>query len=160
MFNGKTLRVVGAAILKDRWCLVAQRGPGDAREAFKWEFPGGKVEPDETPRSALEREIREELALEITVGPSLGRGEHAGDEVTVELEVFTARIVSGEIRLAEHRAYGWFGAGEIDSLDWAAADRPVLPALKQLLLSLRAPDSGPDRQTSFVVKCNLPDPFA
>ena len=130
----RTLRVVGAAILRDGLCLAAQRGPGAVREALKWEFPGGKVEAGETPHSALEREIREELAVDIDVGSRLGRGEHLGDGVAVELEVFTARIVSGDIRLMEHQSYGWFGAGEIDALDWAAADRPVLPALKQLLL--------------------------
>ena len=52
---------------------------------------------------------------------------------TIELDVFTAAVVSGEIRLAEHRQVGWFRAGEIDGLDWAAADRPVLPALRRAI---------------------------
>ncbi len=127
------LKVVGAAILEGDACLVAQRGPGAKGEALKWEFPGGKVEPGETPRRALEREIREELAVEIEVGPWLGRGEHDSGGAVVELEVFTARIAGGEVRLAEHYSYGWFRAEQIDALDWAAADRPVLAALKRLL---------------------------
>ncbi len=127
------VKVVGAAILRDGACLVTQRGP-QAAEPLKWEFPGGKVEPDESPRAALVREIREELGLEIEVGPWLGRGEHADARRRVELDVYTARIVGGEVRLSEHRRCGWFRSGEqIDGLDWAPADRPVLPALKRLL---------------------------
>ncbi len=127
------LKVVGAAIVDGDACLVAQRGPSATNEAFKWEFPGGKVEPGETPRSALVREIREELGVETEVGGWLGRGQAGGGGVVVELEVYLARIVSGEILLAEHCRYGWFRAEEIDALDWAAADRPVLAALKRLL---------------------------
>ncbi len=127
------LKVVGAAIVDGDACLVAQRGPGAAGEALKWEFPGGKVEAAETPRSALVREIREELGVEIEVGDRLGRGQAAAGGRVIELEVYTARIVSGEIRLAEHCRSGWFRAEQIDALDWAAADRPVVAALKRLL---------------------------
>ena len=126
------VRVVGAAILRRGRFLAAQRHRHMA-EPLKWEFPGGKVEPGEDPRQALVREIREELALEIEVRSWLGRGTHAGGGRTIELDVFTAAVVSGEIRLAEHRQVGWFRAAEIDGLDWAAADLPVLPALRRLL---------------------------
>ena len=129
------LQVVGAAILRDGACLVAQRRADTGAEALRWEFPGGKVEPEETPRAALRREIREELGVEIDVGSALGRGEHDGEGGVIDLEVFTARIVSGQIHLTEHRRCGWFRAEQIDELDWATADRPVLPALKRLLSS-------------------------
>ena len=101
---------------------------------LKWEFPGGKPEPGEGPRQALAREIYEELAVEIEVGEWLGRGESVAGERRVELDVFVARILSGEVRLAEHQAYGWFGVDEIDALDWAAADVPVLEKLKRRLV--------------------------
>ncbi len=128
------LEVVGAAILEGDACLVAQRGPSAVREALKWEFPGGKVESGETRRSALAREIHEELGVEIEVGDRLGRGQVDDDGgVRIELEVYAARIVSGEIRLVEHHQCGWFRAEEIDGLDWAVADRPVLAALKRRL---------------------------
>ncbi len=91
------------------------------------------MEPDETPRSALVREIREELGVEIEVGERLGRGRAISGGIDIDLEVYAAVIISGEIRLAEHCRYGWFRAGEIDALDWAAADRPILAALKKLL---------------------------
>lgn len=126
------LRVVGAAILRHGTVLAAQRHVHMA-EPLKWEFPGGKIEPGEDPRQALVREIREELALEIEVRSWLGRGTHAGDGRTIELDVYTAAIVAGEIRLAEHRQVGWFRAADLDGLDWAAADLPVLPALRRVL---------------------------
>ncbi len=129
----RVLKVVGAAIVRDGACLAAQRGPDAPRCALQWEFPGGKVEAGETPDVALRREIREELSVEIEVGPWLGHGQDDSDGVAIELDIFVARLVSGEVRLTEHRRYGWFRAEQIDSLEWAAADRPVLSALKRLL---------------------------
>lgn len=129
------LKVVGAAILRGGTCLVTQRGPDGGSAAGQWEFPGGKVEPGEDPRAALEREVREELSLEIETGAWLGRGEHPDGERMIALDVYAATVVAGTLRLTEHRRHGWFRAEEIDGLDWAAADRPVLPALKRLLSS-------------------------
>ncbi len=126
------LRVVGAAILRHGTFLAAQRQQPMA-DPLKWEFPGGKVEPGEDSRQALVREIREELALDIEVGDRLGRGTGTGGGRTIVLDVYTATVVGGEIRLAEHRQVGWFRAADIDRLDWAAADRPVLPALRRVL---------------------------
>ncbi|MCP3957969.1 MAG: (deoxy)nucleoside triphosphate pyrophosphohydrolase [bacterium] len=127
------LEVVGAAIVRGDACLVTQRGPEAAREASMWEFPGGKVEPGEAPRAALEREIREELHLDVEAGSWLGHGTHVDDQVVIELDVFLATITGGEIRLTEHYRYGWFTTEQLDGLDWAPADRPILPALAAFL---------------------------
>src|SRR6185369_5089789 len=126
----REVHVVGAAIVRDGRCLAAQRGPG-MRLPGKWEFPGGKVEDGEDPRAALVREVREELGLEIAVGELLGTGSDAGGDgggrVVVRLDVYLATVSGGELRLLEHNAVRWLRLAELDAVDWAAADRPLLP---------------------------------
>jgi 8-oxo-dGTP diphosphatase len=117
--------VVGAAIAKNGRCLIAQRGPGMSLPG-KWEFPGGKVEPGETPTSALVREIAEELGLHIQVGQQLGSGIAAAGTKLVKLDVYAASIVGGELGLREHARAVWASAEELASFDWAEADVPSL----------------------------------
>ncbi len=126
------VHVVGAAIVGQGACLAAQRGTAMS-EPLKWEFPGGKVEPGEDPREALRREILEELDLEVEVGELLGSGRSVVDGRRIALDVYAAALVTGEVHLAEHRSWAWLTAAEVDRLDWAEADRPILPALKSLL---------------------------
>ena len=130
------MHVVGAAIVSDGRCLAAQRGPA-MRLPGKWEFPGGKIEHGEDPRAALAREVREELGLEIEVGELLGTGRDAGgdaeDDVAVRLDVYLAVVVAGDLRLLEHAAVRWLTLAELDAVDWAAADRPLLPLLRSRL---------------------------
>jgi 8-oxo-dGTP diphosphatase len=130
------LHVVGAAILDGDRCLVARRAPHVAAAGF-WEFPGGKVEPGEDPRVALAREIFEELGWTIVVGEFLGRGAAVNLRgVRIELDVFLATLEPGQSytpRLLDHDLVRWVAASEIDELTWAAADVPVLDALRQEL---------------------------
>jgi len=132
----REVHVVGAAIVRnpgrDGRCLAAQRG-AHMRLPGKWEFPGGKVEVGEDPRVALVREVREELGLDIVVGELLGTGRDVGDDLVVRLDVYLATIASGELQLLEHAAVRWLAAAELDSLDWADADRPLLAALRERL---------------------------
>lgn len=131
------LHVVGAAILDGRGrCLVARRA-AHVSNAGRWEFPGGKVEAGEDPRRALEREIAEELTLEIAAGDFLGRGEAplAGGR-TLVLDVYLASCLATgppEPLLADHDEVRWIVAADIAGLDFAAADQPVLPALARRL---------------------------
>ena len=126
------LHVVGAAILREGRCLAAQRGAAMPL-AMQWEFPGGKVEAGEDPRAALQREIREELGLDIEVGELLGRGVALERTRQICLDVYLATIAGGELALAEHAATSWVGPDELYELDWAAADVPVLGALEARL---------------------------
>ena len=113
---------------------------------LEWEFPGGKVEPGEDPPQALVREIREELGVEIVVDEWLGVSRihgaaQEGVEGSIELTVYTATLVAGEIRLAEHLAHGWFRWDEVDALQWSSADRPLLTDLKHLLIEQSSGES-------------------
>ncbi|HPG28583.1 MAG TPA: (deoxy)nucleoside triphosphate pyrophosphohydrolase, partial [Myxococcota bacterium] len=98
-----------------------------------WEFPGGKVERRESPRAALAREIEEELGLAVEVGDWIGRGESIVDGREIVLDVYRAAVSGGELRSTEHAQTRWITAGEIDGLDWAEADRPMLPFLRRVL---------------------------
>ena len=127
-----TIHVVGAAILHGNTCLVAQRGK-EMSLPLKREFPGGKVQDHESPREALEREIAEEFGVEARVYERIGQGVSEVDWRRIWLEVFRAEIASGDLVLHEHEAIRWVGVDEIDDLDWAEADVPVIPAVKALL---------------------------
>lgn len=127
------LHVVGAAIVREGLCLVAQRAAHVAN-AHRWEFPGGKVERGEEPRAALRREILEELGLAIAVGAFLGRGAATlSDGRALALDVYQASLEGGQLALTDHQEIRWIGRAQIAELDWAAADLPLLPALAALL---------------------------
>lgn len=126
------LHVVGAAIRRGDRCLVARRGPGMSLPGA-WEFPGGKVEDDESPYQALAREIREELGLDIAVGRRLGIGTATISTRNIELSVYAASPRGGELALLEHSEVRWLEAGELSRLAWAEADVPVVPAVVRWL---------------------------
>jgi len=134
MSEVREILVVGAAIIDGERCLVTQRS-ASMSNPLKWEFPGGKPEPGERTSDALVREIREELGVDIQVGASIGMGEALvlGTDVLVRLYVFAATIVGGELELREHADSRWCTADELDGLDWAAADVPIVPKVGRIL---------------------------
>jgi 8-oxo-dGTP diphosphatase len=134
---GDRLHVVGAAILRDGRCLVAQRA-ADRSMPLLWEFPGGKVERGEAPREALARELEEELGVPSEIGDFLARGTSTHEGRRIVLDVFLARIPDGEVELREHASHGWFGPEELDALDWPEADLPILPELRRILREERS----------------------
>ncbi|WP_395656867.1 (deoxy)nucleoside triphosphate pyrophosphohydrolase [Nocardioides sp.] len=123
--------VVGAAIIRDGRVLAARRTAPPAT-AGRWELPGGKVEPGETPEAALVREIVEELACTIAVTGWLP-GQVAIGERHV-LTVAVAELVAGEPQPHEHDAVRWLAAGELGSVDWLDPDRPFLADVAAAIL--------------------------
>lgn len=128
----RPLHVVGGAILDGDRCLVARRGPRMSL-AGRFEFPGGKLEPREAPEAALARELAEELGIEVRVGERLGRSETRLRGRPLHLDVHAVRWTGGRLQLREHAEVRWVSAGELDRLDWAEADVPVLPAVRARL---------------------------
>jgi 8-oxo-dGTP diphosphatase len=129
-----SLHVVGAAIVQGARCLIAQRGPSMTLPG-KWEFPGGKVEPGESPTAALTREIAEELGLEIRVGQLFGSGSATVGTREIALDVYAASVVAGSVTLREHAQVVWASADELSGFDWADAD---VPCVEPVAVWLRA----------------------
>ncbi len=127
--------VVGAAVVRGGRVLAARR-TRPAAAAGRWELPGGKVEPGETPEAALVREIAEELGVTARVERWLAGVVPIGD--THELSVAVVRI-HGEPTPHEHDLVRWLGPAELDDVDWLEPDRPFLVELRTLLGSTLAP---------------------
>lgn len=110
--------------------LVAQRPPHKLLP-LKWEFPGGKVEPDEDPTAAIVREIREELGCAIRIVRALPPFVHDYKTVLIEMIPFVCALQPGspEPHPHEHVAIAWVAAGDLRHYDLAAADWPVVAAL-------------------------------
>jgi 8-oxo-dGTP diphosphatase len=121
----KQINVVGAVIVRDGEILCAKRGSAGSL-AGRWEFPGGKVEPGETPRAALEREIAEELACSVAVGEELTTTTHDYDFGVVMLTTFWCQLIDGAPKLSEHAEVRWCPPDELEALDWAPADIPAM----------------------------------
>ncbi len=120
---------VAAAVLEQGGRLLAVRRNYGEYKGF-WEFPGGKIEPGESPREALERELREELEIDADVGERIGCVEFDYPEFHLSMECFRVRIVSGEIRLQVHDLARWLTADRLDSVNWLPADLEILDRIR------------------------------
>ena len=141
----KIISVTCAIIIYQEKILAAQRSesmdlPG------KWEFPGGKVEAGEDPKSCLIREIREELAIDVEIYADLSPVDFQYSDKVIHLMSFLTSWKSGEISLLEHAQIIWVGRNQLLSLDWAAADVPIVHYLYdnwvKLVLPKKAETNG------------------
>lgn len=121
----KTIEVVAAVILKDERVFAAQRN-AKGEVGLKWEFPGGKIEPGETPEVALKRELREELSIEAEIGDFFMTVHHTYASFNLIMHCYLTSIISGKIILKDHVDSRWLNKQELLSVDWAPADLPVV----------------------------------
>lgn len=122
--------VVAGAIVKDKKVFAAQRGDhGETR--FKWEFPGGKIEPHETPEDALAREFREELKIEVKVHELITSIVDEYPTQILHIDTYRCELISGTPTLTEHLAMAWSDKDELDKLDFSKADAPTLAKIKK-----------------------------
>ena len=125
----KIIRVAAAVIIQESKVFSAQRGPG-RNLVHLWEFPGGKIEEDESARQALMREIEEELLIELEVAPeAFDTAQHDYDFGRVELTTFICRLKDEVPRLTEHVDFRWLSVDELLDVDWAPADIPTVEKL-------------------------------
>ncbi len=121
----KHIHVACSIIEKDGLILAARRS-ATMSLPLKWEFPGGKIDPGESAEECLRRELIEELAICIRVGESLAPVTYRYPDFTVTLYPFLCTIESGDMVLHEHSEIAWVAPEGLYSLDWAAADLPVI----------------------------------
>ena len=127
----KTVKVVAAIIIHENKIFATQRGYGEFKDG--WEFPGGKIEPGETPQEALVREIKEELDIEIEVKDFLETVEYDYPDFHLSMACFFCSIRSGEMVLKEHEAAKWLTVETLDSVDWLPADKGLVEGIREYM---------------------------
>ena len=126
----KCIEVVAGIIRDSGKVFATQRGYGDFKDG--WEFPGGKVEPGETPQQALVRELKEELCVDVNVGDFLCTVEYDYPAFHLTMHCFFCSVVGGELTLLEHEAARWLSEADLHSVEWLPADVEVVKALGHL----------------------------
>ena len=127
----KHIEVVAAIIRKDNRIFATQRGYGEWKGW--WEFPGGKIEPGETPKNALKREILEELSTEINVNEFLCTVEYDYPKFHLTMHCYLCSLLTEALHLNEHEAAKWLSKDELDSVKWLPADLEVKDKIKCLI---------------------------
>ena len=127
----KTIEVTAAIIIQDGKVFATQRGYGDWKGW--WEFPGGKMEPGETPQEALTRVILEALDAEIELGELLDTVEWDYPAFHLKMHCFLCTLVSESIHLNEHEDAAWLSAETLDSVKWLPADEGLIPKIASAL---------------------------
>lgn len=131
----KVIKVVAAIMIHNGRVFATQRGYGEFKDG--WEFPGGKVEPEETPQEALVREIKEELNSVIEVGELLDTVEYDYPEFHLSMDCFICKVKAGDLELKEHEDARWLTTETLDSVDWLPADLGLIQKIKKYILEQR-----------------------
>ena len=133
----KDIDVCAAVIIKDKKILLTQRGYGEYKD--KWEFPGGKIEKDESKEDAIKREIKEELDASIKVDNFLCKVEYDYTTFYLKMNVFCVSLEDEHIIFKEHESYKWISFNDLDDvkkLDLLPADNLVISYLKKYIEKL------------------------
>ena len=120
------LKVVAALIMKDGKILIAKRSTGNKNVIGKWEFPGGKVEENETEKQAIEREIKEEFDILVRAEKFITNVISKDKDRQIDLRLYLCKFIDGEIKLSAHSDYRWVHKDEILGYDLAALDRELI----------------------------------
>lgn len=128
----KTVEVVAALLCRKDRFLICRRPAHKARGGL-YEFPGGKVEPGETPQQALRRECAEELAIDAVIGDAVADVSHTYPDVTIHLTLYQAEIPAGEPCSLEHDDLRWITPAQLDSFPFCPADIAFHNAIRTLM---------------------------
>ena len=120
--------VVAAIIKNDNKYLIVQRNR-KKHLGLKWEFPGGKVQENETFEQALLREIKEELNITINIHEKIAEEKYKDDKIDIILYYYSCSLKSGNMKLNEHEDFSWVGKKDFNKYDFAEGDRNILSLL-------------------------------
>ena len=126
------LKVVCALIKRNNKVLIARRKTGDEYVLGKWEFPGGKVDLNETDEDAIKREIEEELEITVKARSLIATTTHKYPSKVVELKLYECNYISGEIKLHDHVEYAWVSINDLLGFDLAIADVSLVKTIMNL----------------------------
>ena len=133
VFDMKTVKVVAAVIcdslLEKKSIFATARGYGEFKG--QWEFPGGKIEANETPQEALVREIQEELDTRIKVGDFIDTIEYDYPTFHLSMDCFWCEIVDGNLKLLEAEEAKWLSKDELYSVQWLPSDITLIDNIEQ-----------------------------
>ena len=128
----KKIEVVAAIIKEGDKIFATQRGYGEFKDG--WEFPGGKIEPDETIQEALLREIREELDTTIKIDSLFETIEYDYPKFHLTMHCFMCVIKAGKLVLKEHEASKWLTKETLSSVEWLPADKELIDKIRDRYL--------------------------
>lgn len=135
---------MAAVILDDRGRVLVGLRRAGKRLGGLWEFPGGKLEPGETPEAGLARELKEELGVGARVGARLDECVHTYEFGTIRLVAFAVELVDGTPTALDHERLDWVATADLEALALTPADRPLLPAIRAHAAA-RGPNPCPAR---------------
>lgn len=128
----REIHVTAGVIIRQGRLLAARRPEGAVRGGL-WELPGGKVEPGESREECLQRELLEELAVAVDVGQHLTSVVHDYGDLCVQLHAYRCQISRGTPTALQHAELRWLEPGQLDTVNWSTADRPIVERARQLL---------------------------
>jgi len=127
MMEKKHYNVVCAVVIDKGEVLCMQKGQTKfPYTSYHWEFPGGKIEGDESPEEALHRELLEEMEYDVRMGEHLTTVEHEYPDFSITMAAYICTASTRELVRKEHADHRWLSVDEMALLDWCAADRPIV----------------------------------
>jgi 8-oxo-dGTP diphosphatase len=123
-------RVTAAILVNDEKIIIAKR-KSTGRLPNKWEFPGGKIEINETPEQCLKRELKEEFDIDVSIGEYLGSSIYHYDHISIELMAYRTFWKSGRFKLKDHDDIAWISLEQLGEYDFAPADIPFVNKLRR-----------------------------
>ena len=130
-------RVTAAILINNEKIIIAKR-KSTGQLPNKWEFPGGKVENDETPEQCLKRELKEEFDIDVSVGEYLGSSTYHYDHISIELMAYRTFWVGGSMSLKDHDDFKWVSVGQLENYDFAPADIPFVEKIRRKEIDIQS----------------------